>query len=172
MFQDEARFGRITEPRKCWSPPGVRPIAPCQMIREYIYAYAAISPHDGTMDSLILPGVNAEEMSIFLEEVSSRHADEYILMYLDCAAWHKANDLRIPGNMKLLNLPPYSPELNPTEHIWDEIREKWFLNKTFKDLDAVENQLLNALASLEKNKNLVASLTGFDWIITIKSIAS
>jgi transposase len=142
------------------------------MIREYIYAYSAVCPHDGTMDSLILPGVDAEEMSIFLEEVSNRHRDDYILMFMDCAAWHKANSLRTPENIKLLNLPPYSPELNPTEHIWEEIREKWFSNKVFKDLNGVEKQLVKGLCSLENNKRKVKSITGFDWILTINLIAN
>ncbi len=71
MFQDEGRFGRISDPRRCWAPTGLRPDVPGQVIREYTYAFAAVSPHDGTLDSLILPEVNTEMMSIFLEEVSA-----------------------------------------------------------------------------------------------------
>jgi hypothetical protein len=67
MFQDEARFGRINDPRRCWAPSGIRPEVPCQIVREYTYVYAAASPHDGTLDSLVLPEVNGEMMSIFLE---------------------------------------------------------------------------------------------------------
>lgn len=96
MFQDEGRFGRINEPRRCWAPKGIRPDVYLQFVREYTYAYAAVSPHDGVMDSLILPEVNAEAMSIFLAEVAKRHPDEFILMVMDQAAWHKTKDLRIP----------------------------------------------------------------------------
>ena len=67
--------------------------------------------------------------------------------------------------MRLEALPPYSPQLNPVEHIWDEIREKWFANEVFNSLDAVEDRLVEALVALENDRKLVASTTGFDWII-------
>src|SRR3954447_4546961 len=96
MFEDEARFGRISEPHRCWAPAGVRPAVPVQIVREYEYAYAAVSPHDGVLDTLVLPAVNAETMGVFLAEVAQRHADEFILMVLDGAGWHRAKRLRIP----------------------------------------------------------------------------
>jgi len=88
MFQDEARFGRINIPRLCWAPMGVRPVVGCQVVREYTYAYAAVSPVDGVMDSLILPEVNTADFELFLEEVATRHADEFVLMFMDGAGWH------------------------------------------------------------------------------------
>src|SRR3954470_22578082 len=93
MFQDEARFGRITDPRRCWAPAGVRPEVSAQVVREYEYAFAAVSPHDGTLDTLVLPSVNAEAMSVFLAEVSQRHANEFILMVLDGAGWAPSQTL-------------------------------------------------------------------------------
>lgn len=172
MFEDEARFGRISEPRRCWAPPGMRPDVPCQIVREYTYVYAAVSPHDGTLDSLILPEVTAEAMSIFLNEVAGRHPDEFILMVMDAAGWHKAKDLRVPGNMRIIHLPPYSPELNPMEHVWDEMREKGFANEVFRDMSAVEDRAVEALVSLEGDKERVKSITGFDWIISVPLIAT
>jgi transposase len=165
MFQDEARFGRINDPRRCWAPKGCRPEVGMQIVREYTYAFGAASPHDGVLDTLVLPVVTAETMSIFLAEVARRHPEEFILMFLDGAGWHRANNLVIPENMKLEALPPYSPQLNPMEHIWDEVREKWFTNEVFESLDGVEDRLVEALAALEKDQELVASTTGFDWII-------
>lgn len=102
MFQDEGRFGRISDPRRCWAPSGLRPDVPTQVVREYTYAFAAVSPHDGTMDSLILPEVNACMMSMFLEEVATRHPGDLILMLMDQASWHKAQELKIPQNMRLI----------------------------------------------------------------------
>jgi len=164
MFQDEGRFGRINTPRRCWAPRGMRPSVPSQIVREYTYGYVAVSPHDGTMDSLILPEVTGHAMSIFLQEVSDRHQDEFILMVMDGAGWHKANNLRVPGNMALYFLPPYSPQLNPVEHIWDSIRENGFRNEVFNSMDGVENQLMCCLATLENDPATVASMTGFPWI--------
>ena len=165
MFQDEARFGRINDPRRCWAPKGLRPEVGMQIVREYTYAFGAASPHDGVLDTLVLPVVTAEAMSIFLAEVARRHPEEFIVMFLDGAGWHRAHNLVIPENMRLEALPPSSPQLNPMEHIWDEVREKWFTNEVFESLDGVEDRLVEALAALERDQELVASTTGFDWII-------
>ena len=53
MFQDEARFGRINDPRRCWAPRGVRPQVCARIVREYTYVFAAVSPHDGTLDTAL-----------------------------------------------------------------------------------------------------------------------
>ena len=171
MFQDEARFGCISDPRRCWAPPRVRPVVGAHVVRQYTYAFAAVSPHDGALDSLILPVVNATTMSLFLEEVAARHADEFLLLVLDGAGWHQAADLKIPDNMRLVRLPPYSPELNPAEHLWEEIREKWFTNLVFQELDGVEDVLEDALRTLENDPKRVASLAGFDWLKSIYLMA-
>ena len=167
MFQDEGRFGRINEPRRCWAPEGIRPDVYVQIVREYTYAYAAVSPHDGVMDSLILPEVNAKAMSIFLAEVSNRHPDEFILMVMDQAGWHKARNLAIPENICLIWQPPYSPQCNPVENIWDEIREKWFPNLVFNGMQAVEDTLADALVTLENDQKRTQSIAGFEWIVSI-----
>jgi transposase len=137
------------------------------MVREYTYAYAAVSPADGVLDSLVLPVVNAHAMSLFLSEVSQRHPNEFLLMVMDKAGWHKAKDLKVPQNMRIIFLPPYSPELNPAEHLWEEIREKWFPNRAFNSLSGVESVLVDALDSLEQSPEKVASIAGFDWVINL-----
>lgn len=167
MFQDEARFGRINSARRCWAARGVRPDVPTQIVREYTYAYAAVSPHDGVMDSLVLPTVNEECMCLFLKEVSGRHPDEFVLMVMDGAGWHKAKGLRVPENMALHFLPPYSPELNPTEHIWEHIRESDFKNEVFNNMRGVEDRLVRSLRVLEQNPSRVRSMTAFSWIADI-----
>lgn len=167
MFQDEAGFGRINKPKRCWCPKGCRPAVPCQHIREYTYAYAAVSPHDGQMVSLILPQTNAVCMNLFLAEVSRRFPGEHILMIMDCAAWHTAKTLVIPDNLEIFPLLPHSPELNPTEQIWDEVREKGFKNEAFNSLSLVENRLCDTLLHLEYDSSRVKSITGREWIISI-----
>ena len=167
MFQDEAGFGRINKPKRCWCPKGIRPVVPCHRIREYTYAYAAISPVDGEMVSLVLPYSNIECMNIFLDEVSKRYPDDYIIMVADNAAWHRSKGLKMPENIEIFPLLPYSPELNPVEHIWDETREKGFKNELFNSLTAVEDRLCDTLRSLELDKERVKSITGWDWIISL-----
>ena len=167
MFQDEARFGRINKPKRCWVPKGLRPTVPCQIIREYTYSYAAVSPQDGNMVSLVLPYANTVCMTIFLEEVSKRFPDDYIVMVMDCAAWHRAKTLKIPKNIEIFPLLPYSPELNPVENIWDEIREKGFLNEVFNSMSGVEKRLCDTLRDLEVDCKRVKSITGWDWILSM-----
>lgn len=167
MFQDEGRFGLLGTPRRCWAPRGIRPVVGARLQRQYLYAFAALSPHDGVLDSLILPWVNAQAMSWFLAEVARRHADEFIVMVMDQAGWHVAGALQIPANMRIVLLPPYSPELNPAEHLWEALREDWFANTVFPDLDAVEDTLENGLVALESDPKRVQSMAGFNWIISI-----
>lgn len=161
---DEARFGRMSQACRCWAPMGFRPLIPQQLIREFIYVYAAVSPFDGDIDALVLPEVSAEAMSVFLKEVSDRHPDKHIVMIMDQAGWHRAKKLVIPDNITLFWLPPYSPELNPVEHLWDEIREKWFNNYAFKSLCDVEKQLVKALKHLIDSPELIKSMTFFKWM--------
>ena len=169
MFQDEGRFGLLGTPRRCWAPHGTRPVVGARLERKYLYAFSAVSPHDGVLDSLVLPWVSAETMSLFLREVAQRHADAFIVMVMvmDQAGWHIAGDLAVPQNMRLVFLPPYSPELNPAEHLWEALREDCFANHVFANLDAVEHALTNGLVALEADPARTQSLTGFKWITSI-----
>jgi transposase len=165
MFQDEARFGRINTPRRCWAPEGIRPSVGLQVVRESLYVYAAVAPAEGHLVSLILPDTNSDLMSLFLGEVAQRFPDKFLLMFMDQAGWHRSGSLMIPQHMRIRWLPPYSPECNPTEHIWEEIREKSFGNTVFASLDDVENLLVDALHELENNTSLIQSMTGFEWVL-------
>ncbi len=104
-------------------------------------------------------------MSLFLEEIAHRYPDEYILMVMDGAPCHISQDLTVPENMLLANIPPHSPQLNPCENMFDELREKFFPNLVFDSLDAVEQRLVFALNSLEANPHIVQSISGWEWIL-------
>lgn len=135
------------------------------MTQEYTYAYAAVSVADGALDTLILPEVNTNCMQIFLDEVSSRHPNDRLVIVLDGAGWDTSKSLLVPDNIRLVSLPPYSPELNPTEHLWDDLREKYFHNRVFDSLDSVENNLESALHEMENNPQRTKSITAWPWII-------
>ncbi|MGH8788275.1 MAG: IS630 family transposase [Cupriavidus necator] len=172
MFQDEGRFGLLGRPRRCWAPRGARPVVGARLERKYIYAFSAVSPHDGVMDSLVLPWVNAQTMSLFLAEVAQRHAEEFVVMVMDQAGWHLAGELSVPTNVRPIFLPPYSPELNPAEHLWKSLREDCFANHVFANLDAVEGALTKGLVALEADHVRTRSMTGFEWITSISLNAS
>ena len=151
MFTDEARFGRMNRPRPCWAPIGTRPAVAAQLIREYIYLYGAVSPKDGTCVYLIMPTSNTASFQAFLDVLARRFARQDILLVLDGAPNHRCGELAIPDNITLLYLPPYSPELNPKENLWDEIREKIFKNYALKSMDAVRAKLRQAILYIERN---------------------
>lgn len=171
MFQDEARFGRISNTRYCWAKRPMRPMVQAMLTHQYTYAYGAVSPVEGKFDSLILPQVNGACMQLFINEIAARYPAENIIMVLDGAGWHKtAFDL--PENLRLHFLPPYSPELNPQEHLWDELREKHFHNNAFESFQALEDHWATGLRALELDPETVRSITAWDWIITSASIGN
>jgi len=165
--QDEGIFGRISGVRRSWSPTGIRPKAPRQIVRKYLYAYAAVCPNSGEMVSLVLPRADSEMMSMFLKHVSTCYRDNFILMLVDGAGWHFSKYLKIPENIRLIKQPPHSPELNPVEHIWEELREKHFHNKALNTLDDVENELCKGLKQLMDNPDKVRSMTNFPYLRNI-----
>lgn len=167
FFEDEAGFGRMNHVRKCWVPRTERAIVKKQTIREYLYGFTTVCPQTGETCSIISPFCNTEAMNALLSETSNTFSHYRIMMIMDSAAWHTTSKLVLPENITILPLPPYSPELNPTEHIWDYIREqKEFNNYTFESLDAVDNQLGIALTDLLNEKELVSSMCNFNWLIS------
>ena len=161
MFQDEARFGRISDTRRCWCPKPARPLCYSMVTQEYTYAYGAVSVIDGEFDSLILPHVNGDWMQVFVNEVSSRHPLDRIVMILTELAGTLRGGSTIPNNMRLVSLPPYAPELNPMEHLWDDLREKSFHNRVFDSIDALENHLEASLREMEHGRDRVRSIVAW-----------
>jgi len=145
-----------------------RPVIGQQVVREYVYSFVAVCPFDGQMSALTLPWADAATMSILLAHTAQEFAGQFCLMFVDGAGWHVARDLKVPATLRLLPLPPYSPELNPAEHIWDDLRENDFRNDVFENLDAVVDRLGQGIRRLAANPVYVQSLTCFDWIKTIR----
>ena len=117
-----------------------------QMVREYIYAYSALTPQTGDCFSMIAPCCNTNAMNCFLQQLCAQYKQYRMVLILDKAGWHISKGLALPENITLIHLPPYSPELNPVELLWRELRRKYFHNRIFASLDEVEEQLAKALA--------------------------
>lgn len=167
MFQDEARFGRMVRIRRCWAPAPARPVVDNGYEREFTYVYGAVSPVEGELDWLLCPKMNTVQMGVFLAQVSAAHPDEFILMVVDGASSHVAKDLVLPENIRLYRLPPYAPELNPQEHLWDELREKEFPNRVFGDMAGVVRQLESGLTRLAADSECLKSICAWPWIISL-----
>ena len=100
---------------------------------------------------------------VFLRDLSKEYPDDIILLCCDGAAWHKSSALKIPENIELFHIPPYTPEMNPIEQIWKEIRKRGFHNEFFSSLEKVMDRLCDTICSL--TNQTVSSITGRKWII-------
>lgn len=162
LFEDEAGFGRINKPKYCWCTKGVRPLVPCHHIREYRYVYGAVEPLTGEHYFLVMPYCNTECMNVFLDELSKEYEEDVILLICDGAAWHKSKGLNIPKNIRITHIPPYTPEMNPIEQIWKQLRRMGFKNEVFKTLNDVVDRLCETINSL--TKEMVKQITHRQWI--------
>jgi hypothetical protein len=170
LFQDEARFGRISDQRRCRTPWPIRPVVGHQIVREFVYGLAAASSFDGELCSSILPWEDTETMSMSLTHTAAPFPEEHCLMLLDGAGLRRALASRVPPTLHLLPWPHYSPELNPVEHLREYRRENYIGNHVFSSLDAVIDQLSAGLHHLHQRPNLAESMTCFDWLKTIPMI--
>jgi putative transposase len=160
MFQDEAGFGRIGRPHRCWAV-GQRPTVPCHYVREYRYAYGAVGGN-GEKYFLLLLRSDSACMNYFLSELSKAYEDDYIVLVCDNAIWHKSKTLKIPQNIRIIHIPPYTPEMNPIEQIWREIRKMGFHNRLFSSLNAVIDQLCQTICELTQEQ--VQNIVNRDWV--------
>lgn len=167
MFQDEARFGRMSDPRSCWAPAPYRPVVNLALVREFRYEYAAVSPWDGSLDFMTAEKMNTENMSRFLDQVSKAHMNQFIVMVVDGASSHRSKDLEIPKNVSFIRLPPYSPDLNPAEQIWNILGRDYFANRFFDAPDAATTQAEFGLSEMAANKSALRQLTNWLWISAI-----
>jgi hypothetical protein len=108
---------RISRPKRGFAPAGIRPHAACQVVREYVYVYSAVAPAEARDDLADLADrADTAMMNLFLEHVSQTCSKFFIVMQVDGAGWHHSAELVIPSNMRLIEQPAYSPEVNPVEH--------------------------------------------------------
>ena len=163
MYQDEAGFGRISKMSSCWAPQGIRPSIPSHYMREYRYCYGAVDAQTGDSFFLIAGGCNTEWTNEFLRQVSQAYPDDYILLVMDNAIWHQSSTLEIPSNIELAFIPPYTPEMNPIEQVWKEIRKRGFKNKDFQTLEAVIDKLQEVIQGLEKS--VLKSTVSRQWTL-------
>jgi hypothetical protein len=122
-----------------WAERGSRPVAPRDQRYSWAYLFGAICPARGTGTALVLPAANVDMMNLHLAEISAGVApDAHAVLVIDGAGWHQPGGrLKVPQNITLLHLPPYSPELNPVENVWAYLRSNKLSNRIFETYDAV-----------------------------------
>jgi transposase len=150
FFFDEGRFGLKSTLTRIWAKRGTDVKIKKKDGYESFYVYSSVSPYSGKDFNLFLPEVNTAMMNIYLRELSKEYSDKEIMMIMDQAGWHKSKELKIPSNIKLLFLPPYSPELNPVEKLWRWIRieatHNWVFDYLGQLMDAVQKAFIKLTA--------------------------
>lgn len=137
----------FTKNGKALAAIGVKPICPFQQVFKSTYLFGAFSPVNGNKFLLEMPFCNSQCFQLFLEEFAAKDPTEFKIIVLDNGAFHKAKSLKIPTNICLVFLPPYSPELNPAEKMW-AILKRNFTNQCFKNLDQISEFITHTLKSL------------------------
>jgi transposase len=142
---DEARFGLHTQSRRCWALRGQRVVLAREQRYEWEYVYGAVEVVEGGVQFQYLPSVSLELSRGFLQQIAdSDPAAEHVVIW-DQAGFHpRPGDAALPGRIHLLPLPPYSPELNPVEGLWDQVQDVTS-NRHFAGLDQLEEALTQAL---------------------------
>ena len=163
FVQDEARLGQQGTLTRVWARRGSRPAAVRQRGYAWVYLWAAVEPATGASVAMVTPDVNTDRMQAFVDGLSGTvAAGEHAVLVLDNAGWHVAKALRVPDNVTLMFLPPYSPELNPAERVWAYLRSHHLSNRAYADYDA----LLRAAdaAWLKLDAATLKSITHCSWI--------
>ncbi len=163
-FQDEARVGQQGTLTRVWARRGTRPRAPRDTRYQWAYIFGAVCPARGTAAGLVMPFADTAAMNAHLAEIARTVApDAHAVLVLDGAGWHGGHALVVPENLSLLLLPPYSPELNPVENVWQFLRANWLAVSVFGDYDAIVDACCDAWNRFAQRPNLVASITARQW---------
>ncbi len=144
-FQDESRFGQQGTTTAVWARTGSRPTAVRQTEYEYLWVIGAVCPETGHAEGLLSPKLNTEMINVFLSQFAATlPADEHAVMVWDGAGFHRSGQLTVPPNITLIQLPPYSPELNPIENLWHYLKSHFWSNRSYEDYDALQSAAIAA----------------------------
>lgn len=160
--QDESRFGLKTLIGRLLTACGVKPIGQWQWLFKAFWLYGAVEPATGESFFLQFSHVDTQCYQWFLDEFSKAYPDSLNILQVDNGRFHTGQDLIVPENVILLFQPPFSPELNPIERLWEHLKAdlKWASFKTLDQLQAKVDQLLAQLTP-----EVIASITGYSFIL-------
>jgi hypothetical protein len=168
-FQDEARVGQKGRVTRRWYQRGERP----RMVKDQgygsAYIFGAVCPERDTGVALVLPRASTEGMNLCLEELSSQVPPRtHALVLVDNAGWHVSDEVIVPANLTLVPLPPYSPELNAIERVWEYLRERWLSGCVFKNAEAVVAACCSVWNAVLAETGRIRSLADFKWARPVK----
>lgn len=166
-FQDEARVGQRGTVTRLWARKGSRPRVIRQQQFEYAYIFGAVCPQKDKAVGLVMPTIGTFCMQKHLEEITKCiEPGNYGVVVFDQAAWHTTKKLQLPKNISLLALPPASPELNPTEQIWQVLRDRYLGNRCFNSYEHILESCCEAWNSFTSAAGAVRQLCTRSWANT------
>ena len=164
-FQDEARVGQKGSIEYVWAETGSRPAMVRDTRHDSLYIFGVICPARGVGAAIIMPSVNTEAMNEHLKEISTQiAASAHAILVCDGAGWHQPGErLIVPDNMTLIPLPPYAPELNPMENVWDYLRGNKLSSLVWNSYQDMRNAAKNAWNFLVSDPAKITSIGTRDW---------
>jgi len=161
---DESRYGLHSFTRRCWGLRGHRIVKPAQQKYQWGYVYGALEVVQGEAQFRFMPSVNLDFSHGFLTQIAdSDPLAEHVVIWDQAGFHHTPRDTRLPPRIHLLPLPPYSPELNPVERMWDIMKDT-IANRVFPTLTSLEARLTDALRPFWENRSRVLDLVGLGWL--------
>jgi transposase len=160
--QDESRFGWLTVRRRRLTACGVQPVGPIQHVFEWFYVYGAVAPTTGERFFLELPYLNSAMFQFFIDAFAQAFPDSLNILLLDNSGAHTAQGIQWPENVRYVWLPPYSPELNPIERVWRDVKDDvaW---RQFADLNAQQTEVGHLLCAYDATA--LQALTGYAYVV-------
>jgi hypothetical protein len=164
-FQDEARVGQKGSLEYVWAPVGSRPPMVRDNRHDSVYLFGAICHQRAVGAAIIMPLANTEAMNEHLKEISTQvSSGAHAVLVCDGAGWHRQGKrLRTPHNITLLPLPPYSPELNPMENIWDYLRGNKLSRRVWDSYEAIVAACKEAWHFLVADQQRINSIARRSW---------
>ncbi len=159
---DESRLGLQTVRRRRLTARGTKPVGPCQHRFKNFYLYGAIAPRTGDGYFLGLPKLNAELFQVFLDAFARARPHTLNVLLVDNSRCHTAHALVLPANVILLFQPPYAPEVNPAERVWQALKDAlaW---QCFADLPALQARVVELVQAWDAD--MLRSLTAYPFIM-------
>lgn len=163
--QDESRIGQQGSLTRIWAKRGTRPRKVKQQQYLSTYIYGAVCAATGQSVGLVLPSVNTAAMNLFLKELSvSISLEKHVALVMDNAGWHISKKLNIPSNITIVPLPPYAPELNAMEQVWQWMKANHLSNTCYDDYNQIVDRTCDAWNAFANDPEQLKSLCARQWL--------
>ena len=160
--QDESRFGLITKQKRVLTLKGIKPIGKHKHSYKYFWLWGSFSPITGDSHYMIGDGVSKNAFMAYLQDLSLYNPRELKILIIDNAAFHSTKDVQLPANIILIPIPPYCPELNPAEKMWQWFKSKISM-KIHESLDQLEDKLSKLINNMDNQK--VKNITSYQYLV-------